>query len=362
MARKRKSISPCPVVPQSAEYGTKEYDNEFYGKFLYYNEKTTDQSCKETVITYLKTNNKSCSNLETIHSKNFKPVGLYLIIQQDGIRLPETEKNLLESGIQNFIRLDGKRGLELEQIRKTKSVQERYFVQKTTSEILNAMDNQVAVIQKNQRPQLDFKTFTGALSSGIIKLIETEMKDILERNIKEIKLAKNKKDLQLVEAYSYLNNKQLKCLLEFYQDLLLRLQSGLVVKTKIIRKTKPKTPDKLVKKLKYKLEEPDLGLRSQNPIDIIGSCIIFVYNTKTRFIYRYQSDCASVKGSTLINIDQNNSKKKKIRNPKTAFNAINPTNVKFMERLWDNIKTKELQAKTRINQDCIILSCINKIS
>jgi len=33
-----------------------------------------------------------------------------------------------------------------------------------------------------------------------------------------------------------------------------------------------------------------------------------------------------------------------------------------MERLWDGINSKELLAKTRINEDCIILSCINKSS
>jgi len=358
MARKRKSISPCPIVPQSAEYGTKEYDNEFYGKFLYYSEKTTDQTCKETILTYLKTNNKPCSNLETVHSKNFKPVGLYLKMQQDGIRLPETEKNLLESGIQNFIRLDAKRGLELEQLRKTKSVQERYFVQKTVSEILNALDNQVAVIQLNQRPQLDFKTFTGALSSGIIKLVETEMKDILERSIKEIKLAKSKKDLQLVEAYSYLNNKQLKCLLEFYQDLFARLQSGLVVKTKTVRKTKPKTTDKLVKKIKYMERFPELGLTSVNPTELIGANIVYVYNTKTRFLERFESEKGiGVRGTTLTDIKEP-AVKKKIRNPE-VFKSINATNKNFMERFWSGFKTKQGTANPRINGHCILLSCIN---
>ena len=362
MARKHKSITESSVVPQTAEYGTKEYDNEFYGKFLRYDGKTTDQICKETIIDCLKTNNKPYLNLKTLHSKNFKPAGIYLKMEQDGIRLPETEKNLLESEILNFIRLDAKRGIELEQIRKTKSIQEKYFVQKTISEILNAIDNQILAIQKNQQLRFEFKTFIGGLTNSIVKLVEDEIMDILERNIKEIRLAKNKKDLQLVEAYSYLTPKQLKFVLEFYEDLFCRLQTGLVVKAKSIRKTKPKTADKLVKKLKYKVEESDLGLRSQNPIDIIGSSIIFVYNTKNRFIYRYQSTSISVKGSTLINIDQTNSKKKKIRNPKNIFTAINPTNLKFMERLWNGIKTKEMQAKTRINQDCIILSCINKIS
>jgi len=358
MARKRKPISLSPVVLQSAEYGTKEYDNEFYGKFLYYSEKTTDQICKETVITYLKTNNKACSNLETLNSKNFKPVGLYLKMQQDGIRLPETEKNLLESGIQNFIRLDAKRGLELQQIRKTKSVQEKYFVQKTVSEILNVLDNQVVAIQKNQRPQLDFKTFIGGLTSGIIKLVEDEMKSLLEKNIKELKLARNKKDLQLVEGYSYLTSKQLKSLLEFSEDLLKRLQTGLVIRSKSPRKTKPKTVDKLVKKVKYMERFPELGLISVNPTELIGANIVYIYNTKTRFLERFESEQGiGVRGTTLTDIKEP-AVKKKIRNPE-VFKSINTTNKNFMERFWSGFKTKQGIANPRINGHCILLSCIN---
>jgi len=283
-------------------------------------------------------------------------------MEQDGIRLPVTEKTLLESGMRNFINLDKKRGIELQQNKKNKSIQEKYLVEKTISEILNTIDNQITLIQKNQRPSLDFKTFIGNLAANTVKTVEQEMKTILQKNIKEVKLAKAKKDLQLVEGYSYLTPKQLKSVLEFYELLLRQLESGLITRTKRSRKIKPKTPDKLIKRLKYKIEDPDLGLKSQNPVDIIGSSVIFIYNTKTRFISRYTSTSASVKGSTLINIDENNSKKKKIRNPKILFNSLNPTNLNFMNRLWAGIKSKELPTKMRINQDSIILSCINNIS
>jgi len=358
MARKRKPITESSVVPQTAEYGTKEYDNEFYGKFLRYDGKTTDQICKETIIDCLKTNNKPYLNLKTLHSKNFKPAGIYLKMEQDGIRLPETEKNLLESEILNFIKLDVKRGIELEQIRKTKSVEERYFVQKTVSEILNALDSQVVAIQKNQRPQLDFKTFTGGLSSGIIKLVEDEMKSLLEKNIKELKLARNKKDPQLVEGYSYLTSKQLKSLLEFSEDLLKRLQTGLVTRFKSPRKTKPKTADKLVKKVKYMERFPELGLISVNPTELIGANIVYIYNTKTRFLERFESEQGiGVRGTTLTDIKEP-AVKKKIRNPE-VFKSINTTNKNFMERFWSGFKTKQGIANPRINGHCILLSCIN---
>lgn len=364
MKRKQKASTTSPILnttPQ-VEYGSKEYDNIFYGKFLRYMEKTTDQDCKDVVLTYLKANNKPYLNLESVHSKNFKPVGLYLKMEQDGIRLPETEKNLLESGIENFVRLDAKKGIELQQNKKIKLTREKYLVQKTISEILISIENQVILIQKNQKYQFDFKTFISNLTGNVVKLIENEMKDVLGRNIKEIKLAKNKKDVQLVEAYSYLTNKQLKLVLEFYENLYEKLKTGLIVKTRSPRKIKPKSPDKLIKKLKYKKEDTTVGLKSQNPVDIIGSCVVYVYNTKTRFICKYESDSASIRGSTIINIDENKSKKKKIRNPNSIFASLNPTNGKFMERLWDGINSKELLAKTRINEDCIILSCINKSS
>jgi hypothetical protein len=358
MTRKRKSIAIVDTAPLVIEYGTKEYDNEFYKKFLCYVEKTTDKVCKHTVINYLKTINKPYLNLETMHSKNFKSVGLYLKMEQDGIRLPVTEKTLLESGIQNFIRLDAKRGIELQQNKKNKSIQEKYFVEKIISEILSAIDNQITIIQKNQRPILDFKTFIGNFSSGIIKLVEEEMKSILQQNVKELKLAKTKKDLQLVEGYSYLTPKQLKSLLEFYELLLRQLQTGLVIRTKKPRKLKQKTPDKLVKKLKYMEKFSDLGLFSVNPTELVGANIVYVYNTKTRFIQKFESDIGvGVRGSTLINIKEP-AIKKKIRNPE-VLKSINTTNRNFMERFWSSFKTKQGEANSRINSNCILLSCIN---
>jgi len=358
MTKKRKSALVVDVGSTSAEYGTKEYDNEFYGKFIRYTEKTTDQICKQTVIEYLKTKNKPHLNLETIHSKNFKPVGLYLKMEQDGIRLPVTEKALLESGILNFINLDKRRGIELQQNKKNKSIQEKYLVEKTISEILNSIDNQITLIQKNQRPSLDFKTFIGNLAVNIVKTVEQEMKTVLQKNVKEVKLAKAKKDLQLVEGYSYLTPKQLKSVLEFYELLLRQLESGLIIRTKRPRKIKPKTPDKLVKKLKYMEKFSDLGLISFNPSELIGANIVYVYNTKTRFIERFESETGvGVRGSTLINIKQP-AIKKKVRNPE-VLKSINTTNKNFMERFWSSFKTKQGEANSRINANCILLSCIN---
>ncbi len=358
MTRTRRKSSISPSTTNSAEYGTKEYDNEFYGKFLQCSSKTTDQESKEIVLNYLKNNNKPYHNLETLHSKNFKPLGLYIKLEQEGIKLPQTEKDLLESGILNFTRLDTKRGIELNQIKKNKSIQEKYMIQKTVSSMLNSLDNQVVLIQSNQKPYFDFKTFIGGLSLGLVKLIEIEMKDILDKNIKELRLAKNKKDPQLVEAYSYLTPKQLKILLEFSEDLMNRLQTGLVIKSRKPRTQKPKSVDKLVKKIKYMQSFSELGLKSVNPTEIIGANIVYIYNTKTRFLERFESDIGmSVKGSTLIQIKEP-AVKKKIRNP-DALKNINITNKNFMERFWTSFKTKQGTANSRINSNCIILSCLN---
>ena len=95
-------------------------------------------------------------------------------------------------------------------------------------------------------------------------------------------------------------------------------------------------------------------------MSIMDSNLLFLYNTKTREFIKYVSTSKfSVNGSTLVNVDTSNSFKKKVRAPETTLKTINHTNIKFMQRLWSSLKTKECAVKPRVNKHCVLLSCLN---
>ena len=93
------------------------------------------------------------------------------------------------------------------------------------------------------------------------------------------------------------------------------------------RKRKEKSPEKLVAKLKYKIEDTKLGIKSIDPTEIIYAESLWVYNTKTRKLGQYQAKVLDprkmnrpgtglmVKGTSIIGYDEETSIQKTLRKP-----------------------------------------------
>ena len=104
------------------------------------------------------------------------------------------------------------------------------------------------------------------------------------------------------------------------------------------RKKKPVSHDKLVAKIKYKKEDNTLGIVSMNPVQIIGSKEVWVYNTKTRKLAQYKAldnNGLSVKGASLLNYSTD-SVEKTLRKPaETLAEFKKATKVKLRTFLKD---------------------------
>ncbi len=352
--RKKQKITPKTI--NDIVYGTKEYENQFYSDYIKYTQKITDIDCKAYTISYLKSMNKYSEYYNTIHPKKFNPYGIYIKMQSDGILLPDVEKKLISEYVEELDREYKDKIEKKENTSKQRSVHEFKKIKQILSSVELYIDTQLEVIGNNKKTN---SNITDIITQHKIRpeyfsILINEISTSIDRLVEDLQLAKNKKDQQLIEGYSYLTPKQLT---EFI-DFLNKLQSNINFSSKKERKKrkiKPKSPERLVKNLKIQENCPVLGIFSVTKTDILGANIVYTYNTKTRFLNRYLSDSSfSIKGSTLLNVQF--AIKKKIRKPQLLFSHINQKNKKFMETLWNSIKEKELPANTRLSKVCIVLS------
>ena len=352
MAKKSQHIVISNIL---SPFGTKEYENDLFRVYMKYLEQTTDVQAKRHLLEYLKTKNKNPSDYDSLPPKKYSPHGIYAKMHMDGIKLTLADQSNLDDFIEDLEKINKDRCLKKEQARKEKDRQEDNHLQSFLGDLNYFIDIQVDIMTTNKKPNSDVSNLLKLYNLSSISRQQTRV--FLQKIISELKLVRTKKDEQLVEAYSFLSKKQILTYIAFLETISDRITTTQPISVRKKRTPKRKTPDLLVKKVQIQDMCDVSGVSSKPKVDIIGSTALYVYNTKTRFFVRYESDVGlSVKGSTLLNVTS--SIKKKIRKPESVFNQINANNKKFMENFWNSIKTKESSANIRLGKTCVLVSIL----
>jgi len=166
---------------------------------------------------------------------------------------------------------------------------------------------------------------------------------------------------QLKEAYAGIPGKHIKS----YRDALENIVSScemLINQAKTKRKPRSKkapSAEKMVAKVKYKETDKDLKLVSINPVDIVGSNALWVYNVKYRklglYIAKQDAQVLSVKGTTIVGFDEKLSVQKMLRKPEEQLKGFLGLSVPKRKKAFKDIKSKPSSMTGRINKDTIIL-------
>lgn len=206
-----------------------------------------------------------------------------------------------------------------------------------------------------------FKILNLLRGKGVKAAHARVIKDLYSRNYEELKeLASGKACEQLKEGYSHLPRKYVKKLIEFYTE----IDSACVMlmeEAKVTRKPRAKkvvSKDKLIEKLKYLKTFENLKLVSINPVEIIGSKELWIYNTKTRKLGKYVSmEFAElgVKGTTLTGFDENKSIQKTLRRPIEQIKEFKAAGKVALRKFLDDINAVDTKLNGRINEDIILL-------
>jgi hypothetical protein len=186
------------------------------------------------------------------------------------------------------------------------------------------------------------------------------IKDFYNRNYDELVEAAQGSCEQLKEAYSHLSKANLKKITQFYSEILSACDM-LMQEAKVSRKPRAKKSvptEKLVAKLKFAKQDEKLKLVSINPTDIIGVQELWVFNTKTRKLGKYVAKEfaeLSVKGTTIINFDENKSVQKTLRKPEEQLKEFKSSGKVQLRKFLDDIKAVDIKLNGRCNEDTILL-------
>lgn len=165
---------------------------------------------------------------------------------------------------------------------------------------------------------------------------------------------------QLAEGYNHLTKLQQKELHEFYKRVMQAVEILRAEKkqVKAPRKVKQKSAAELVKKLKFKASEPQYGIASVNPADLIGATVAVVFNTKNRKlgVYYAEPNCTfQVSGTSLKFFDETKSVQKTIRKPEEVLPHWKKVTKHKVDAQFGYLKTTDTKMNGRFNEDIVIL-------
>lgn len=167
--------------------------------------------------------------------------------------------------------------------------------------------------------------------------------------------------LQLREGYKHLTKKDAQMYLVALETLVgaCDLVVDAAKATRKPRMKKAPSKEKLISKLKFKQTDEKYQIASINPLDLLQSTEVWVFNTKTRKLGKYVAaeDCKimGVKGNTLIGFDENKSVQKTLRKPEETLKEFKIAGKIKLRKFLDDIKTTETKLNGRFGNDIVIL-------
>ncbi len=186
------------------------------------------------------------------------------------------------------------------------------------------------------------------------------IRDFYNRNYEELSEALEGKDDQLKEGYAHISKANLKKITSFYGEIVSACDM-LMAEAKVNRAPRAKKPTdkaKVVSKLKFLKQDEATKQVSINPVDIIGSKELWVFNIKTRKLGRYVAadfQELGVKGTTITGFDEAKSVQKTLRKPAEQLKEFKAAGKVALRKFLDDIKAVDIKLNGRINDDVLLL-------
>jgi hypothetical protein len=239
------------------------------------------------------------------------------------------------------------------------SIQDR--INSKASDLIAELEEELDVFYKEGVIQFDVKKWS--LEKAIKPPVAKRITDHFRPQYEEITEALKGEDPDFVEAYKGWRKPVLKIMALFIKKILDHLDEAAAAQVSIRkpRKKKEKPAHVLVSKLKYKVEDKDLNIKSVQSKDIIHAQQLWVYNTKYRNLSVYNAlgpSGLSVRGTTIIGYDQDTSITKKLRKPEQVIPQVLNEGKVGLRKIMSVIKTTETKANGRCNEETILLRIV----
>jgi hypothetical protein len=358
---------PVWDTERAAAMSQDEFDHFLRKSFFYYNYYYTQKDCKKHVVKWMQDNQYSKADVSKFVRSPDRAIpmtacGLVMAARQ-GMPMREKELTYLKDRLHEAINSDD---IEPEvatdkttpvPVVRAPTIQDR-LNEKTAEHLAHFEGLYDDVIAGNDvKPDaFNYLTANTVPQSQINKFVE-----LFNNRKTELTIAQAKEDEDLAEAYKHYKAADFKRHYAFFDSVLDALDQYRSVKKtqKKARVKRAPNKEKVVSKLKYMKEEKTLKLVSINPVDIVGAQELWVYNTKTRKLYKYIADSLQgplgVKGTSITGYDEVKSVGKTLRKPEEKLKEFARATKVQLRKFLEDIKATETQGNGRINAECVLL-------
>tara|TARA_S200002703_G_scaffold159667_3_gene174003 strand:- start:1723 stop:2868 length:1146 start_codon:yes stop_codon:yes gene_type:complete len=241
-----------------------------------------------------------------------------------------------------------------------KTIQDR--LQEKTDANLAHFDGLVDELVRGNK--VDPKAFEYFKANNVPQAQLSKYTEWAEQYVSELKEAQAGQDEDLAESYKHYKAADFKRMYAFFDKFDQAIDQYRQVKkqTKKARVKRAPNKEKAVSKMKYLKEDNNLKLASINPVDIIGAQELWVYNVKTRKMFKYVADDVlgplNVKGTTVLGFNPAKSIGKTVRKPEQVLSSFMKAGKVQLRKFLDDIKAVSIPANGRINKDILLLKAL----
>ena len=354
----------------------KTFDSHYRGALMYAHYEMNKASLKKEALKYLKAHKHPLyEEAKECNEFCFITVGKYYYILNHGGDVPDSVSAHLDKSLEKIINEEKARVqaqingslLEEEENESAQgsakvasiSIQDRLRerAREVAGEIEGWLDD---LIIDRKSPVKTVEEFVTLFKANDLKSPHMKYMRVSFTKRAELALAVAEgKDKELNEGYSSYTKPELKKFSQFYQNILQAadMMQEAAKATRAPKKRKPVSQEKLVSKLKYKKEDPALGIASVNPTQILGAKELWVYNTKTRKLAQYKAlDIAGlmVKGTSIENFSTE-SKEKTLRKPAETLADFKKASKVKLRTFLDELTTVDTTPNGKLNEHYVIL-------
>ena len=359
---------PVWDTERAAKMTQDEFDHFLRKSFFYYNYYYSQKDCKKHVVKWMQDNQYAKADVSKfIRSPDralpMTACGLVMAVRQ-GMPLRDKELEYLKARLHEAVNSDN---LEPEEVVDTAkpamqavrapTIQDR--LNEKTAEHLAHFEGLYDEVIAGDTVKPDAFNYLTANTVPQSQINKFEHLFTIRKG--ELLVAQERRDEQVEEAYRHYKAADYKRHHAFLDQLLSDLDQYRSVKKtqKKARVKRAPNKEKVVSRLKYMKEEKTLKLVSINPVDIVGAAELWVYNAKTRKLYKYVADTLTgplgVKGTSITGYDEAKSVGKTLRKPEEKLKEFAKATKVQLRKFLEDIKATETQGNGRMNSDTVLL-------
>jgi hypothetical protein len=345
-----------------------EFDHHLRRSFYFYNYHFTVKDLKPEFVKWLQEQKHfeiSKADLSKIIKSRWVPMTACSLVMAHGMGMPLRGRTLeyLKNSVQEVcLKYDYYKEGDDEQPEvvvptapsKVPTIQDR--LNERTSELLGELEGHYDEVCEGKTT---FDHYKFLVSNNVVQGQLIKYETLYMTRKVELDAAYNGADADLVEAYKHYKAADWKRIFAWIDGLLTAIEQyrGVKKASKKARVKKAPSKEKLVSKLKYCKDFPQLKVVSINPAEIVGAQELWVYNTKTRKLGKYiasNSDGFAVKGTTIENFTDK-SVSKTLRKPEQQLLEFTKSTKVQLRKFLESIKATETLLNGRINTDTVLL-------